>query len=150
MPLFGEKFKGMDQSPEIRVGGCRCGAIRYVVQGPPLGGIACHCRDCQYAAGGSFNLSWIFHSSGFSVSNGEPKVFKAGKYSGGSSFCANCGVQIFSRPDSNPNLVAIKVGSLDDASGFQIDAYMWMSSAPDWHQLHDGAAQYQKNIPSSQ
>lgn len=40
-------------------GGCRCGKIRFLVEGEPLGGVACHCRDCQYMVGGSANVTRV-------------------------------------------------------------------------------------------
>lgn len=33
-------------------GGCRCGAVRYEVSSEPVAFMLCHCRDCQYFAGG--------------------------------------------------------------------------------------------------
>ncbi len=112
----------------MRTGGCRCGAIRFTVAGEPLGGIACHCRDCQYAAGGSANLSWIFAAEALLVVRGEPNCYQATAASGGTFFCNNCGVQLYSRPDKNPHLVAIKIGAMDSAAGFSIQADMWMAS----------------------
>lgn len=132
----------------MRTGGCRCGKIRFVSEGEPLGGIACHCRDCQYMAGGAANLTWIFNDAGFKITGDEPSVFKAKPESGGTYFCDQCGVQVFSRPDSNPTLIAIKVGALDDATGFMVQADIWMSSAPSWHLAHEGAVRYEGNIPS--
>ncbi|WP_176399667.1 GFA family protein [Novosphingobium sp. B 225] len=130
----------------MREGGCRCGAVRFSLSGQPLGGIACHCRDCQYVAGGSANLSWIFAYENLSLTKGQPRSFRAKKTSGGTLFCGHCGVQLFSRPDSNQSLVAVKIGALDDASGFKVDADLWMSSATDWHQAHQGAVQYAGNM----
>jgi len=129
----------------VRSGGCRCGAIRYEVAGAPLAGIACHCRDCQYVAGGGPNLTMVFARAGFTLLQGAPRVYKARPTSGGSSFCEACGVHVFSRPDSNPGLVAVKVGSLDDASDFRVDADVWMASAPAWHRPHEGARQFPRN-----
>jgi hypothetical protein len=111
-----------------------------------MGGIACHCRDCQYVAGGSANLSWVFDGAGFELLQGEPRVYKAKAQSGGSSFCGECGVHVFSVPDSNPHLVAIKIGSLDDPSGFRVDADMWMRSAQPWHRRHEGAGRFEGNV----
>lgn len=130
----------------VRSGGCRCGAIRYEVAGAPLAGVACHCRDCRYAAGGGPNLAMVFAKAGFTLLQGAPRVYKARPTSGGSSFCAACGVQVFSQPDSNPGLVAVKVGSLDDASDFRVDADVWMASAPAWHRPHEGARQFPWNF----
>lgn len=129
-----------------RNGGCRCGAIRYEVKGAPIAGIACHCRDCQYVSGGAENVSMVFHRPDFAVVKGEPKVYKATTTSGGSSFCGNCGVHLFSQPDSNPGLVSVKVGSLDDRSDFKVQADIWMKAAPPWHRPYEGARQVEGNL----
>ncbi len=131
----------------MRRGGCRCGAVRYEVAGSPVAGIACHCRDCQYVSGGAENVSMVFDRAGFAVVQGEPRVYKATPASGGTFFCANCGVHVFSQPDSNPQLVAIKVGGLDDRSDFKVQVDMWMKSAPPWHRPHAGARQVSGNLP---
>ena len=129
-----------------RGGGCRCGAIRYEVNGEPVAGVACHCRDCQYVSGGGANHSMVFGRAGFAVVKGMPKVYKARSGSGGSFFCDACGVQLFSQPDSNPGLVAIKVGSLDDSSDYRVQADIWMASAPVWHRPHEGAKRVEGNL----
>jgi len=88
----------------------------------------------------------VFARSGFAVVKGEPKTFKARPTSGGSYFCGNCGVHVFSQPDSNPGLIAIKVGSLDDRSDFKVQADIWMKSAPPWHRPYTGARQVDGNL----
>ena len=106
----------------VRTGGCRCGAIRYEVTGAPVASVACHCRDCQYVSSGGANYSMVFQRTGFKVLQGTPRVFKAKPTSGGSFFCESCGVHVFSGPDSSPQLIAVKVGSLDDRSDFRVQA----------------------------
>ncbi len=130
-----------------RTGGCRCGAIRYQVTAPALFHIACHCRDCQYAAGGSPNLTMVFPRAAFALTQGQPRVYKATAVSGGSAFCETCGVQLFSQPDSNPDIIAVKVGGLDDRDDFQVQADLWMASAPPWHRAHEGAVRFEGNAP---
>jgi len=130
---------------EPRRGGCRCGSIRYKVFGEPIAGVACHCRDCQYVAGGSPNLTWLFENADFELLQGNPQIYKASAESGGSNFCASCGVQLFSRPDGNRHLIAIKVGTFDDPSEFHVNADIWLQSAQPWHRSHDGAQQFQEN-----
>lgn len=131
---------------DIRTGGCRCGAIRYEVTGAPVASVACHCRDCQYVSSGGANYSMVFQRTGFKVLQGAPRVFKAKPTSGGSFFCESCGVHVFSGPDSSPQLIAVKVGSLDDRSHFRVQADIWMKSAPPWHRPHDGAEQIEGNV----
>ena len=88
----------------------------------------------------------VFARSGFAVAKGESRLFKAQPTSGGSSFCGDCGVHVFSQPDSNPGLIAIKVGSLDDRSDFKVQADIWMKSAPPWHRPYEGARRVEGNL----
>lgn len=55
----------------------------------------------------------------------------------------------FSQPDSNPQLIAIKVGALDDAASFSVQADIGMNSAPPWHRRHEGAVQFHENLSSA-
>ncbi len=88
----------------------------------------------------------VFDRSGFALLKGEPKVYKARPASGGNFFCVECGVHVFSQPDSNPGLIAIKVGSLDDRSDFKVQADIWMKSAPPWHRPYEGARRIEGNL----
>lgn len=67
--------------------------------------------------------------------------------SGGGSFCGTCGVQVFSQPDSNPDIVAVKVGGLDDRADFKVQTDLWMASAPPWRRPRDGAVRFGGNPP---
>lgn len=91
----------------------------------------------------------VFQRSGFRLLRGTPRVYKAKPTSGGSFFCESCGVHVFSGPDSSPQLVAVKVGSLDDRSDFKVQADIWMKSAPAWHRPHDGARQIEGNVSAT-
>ena len=97
-------------------------------------------------SGGGANYSMVFQRAGFKLLQGAPRVYKAKPTSGGSFFCESCGVHVFSGPDSSPQLVAVKVGSLDDRSDFKVQADIWMKSAPPWHRPHDGARQIEGNV----
>ena len=131
-------------------GRCRCGDVRFAISGEPHGGIACHCRDCQYMAGGSANLSWIFDAEALTIEAGDPQCYRAKPESGGTFFCARCGVQLFSRPDTRPDLVAVKVGAMDDRDDFAVNADLWMASAPRWHRPHPGAEQFTGNMTAQE
>jgi hypothetical protein len=90
----------------------------------------------------------VFDRAGFMLLKGMPKVYKAQPHFGGYSFCETCGIHVFSQPNSNPDLVAIKVGSLDDPPDFRVDADIWMQSAPPWHRAHEGAKRVEGNLTS--
>ena len=100
-------------------------------------------------SGGGANYSMVFQRAGFRLLQGTPRVHKAKPTSGGSFFCEACGVHVFSGPDSSPQLVAVKVGSLDDRSDFRVQVDIWMKSAPPWHHPHDGARQVEGNVAAT-
>ena len=53
-------------------------------------------------------------------------------------FCPTCGSPLFSRLQSQPDIVVVKVGSLDDPSAFKVGLDLWMASAQPWHRPHEG------------
>ena len=101
-------------------GGCYCGAIRYQVEGDPLFKGQCHCRECQYIAGGSPNMVMGMQESGFSYTKGAPKAFRRGDLPDPVSreFCQECGTHLVSKAPGVPGAVLLKVGTLDDPSLF--------------------------------
>ncbi|MBV8593806.1 MAG: GFA family protein [Caulobacteraceae bacterium] len=126
-------------------GGCLCGAIRYEASGEPVFQLACHCRDCQYASGGAPALIIVVPGPSFRVTQGEPRTFWSKADTGadiGRSFCPECGTPLFSRPTGVGDIVAVKVGGLDDPSIFAPTADIWMKSAQPWDHPHEGTARF--------
>jgi hypothetical protein len=129
-------------------GGCLCSAVRYEISAPPLVSIACHCRACQYVAGGAPTLVMAFPKSAVTITKGAAKTFWSTADSGakvGRSFCHACGTPLFAAPEHNADFVAVKVGSLDDPSGFKVQLDIWRRTAQPWHARHEGATQFEEN-----
>ncbi len=132
-------------------GGCLCGAVRYEITAEPMFQVACHCRACQLTSGGSPTLAVIVPEAALKVTKGEPRTFWSNGESGaavGRSFCETCGSPLFSKPAANSWIAVIKVGSLDDPSGFKVQADIWMGAAQPWHTGHEGAARFEGNPPA--
>ena len=58
-------------------GGCACGAVRFRISGDLMGSGACHCRACQYAAGGAPTYVVLAPVGGFQVTKAvadEPEI----------------------------------------------------------------------------
>ena len=122
---------------EIRTGGCLCGAVHYRIEGDPIIGGACYCRDCQYTSGGSPAHGLMFPVKALSLTKGTPSTFGLKVASGNTvyrQFCPTCGVHMISWNDAAPEMRAIKVGTLDDPSDYRSKGSLWVSSAQPWHQ----------------
>ena len=122
-------------------GGCRCGAVRYECAAEPFMVAYCHCRDCQYAAGGAASTVIIAPRAAVTISQGKTTDYAVEAESGSHvtrRFCGTCGSPLFSELESSPELFVIKAGSLDDPNTVSPKAHIWTSSAPTWSLPEDG------------
>jgi hypothetical protein len=101
-------------------GGCYCGEVRYRVEGDPLLKVQCHCRECQFIAGGSPNVTMGMPEAGFAYTKGSPKAFRRSDLQNPVTreFCGNCGTHLLARAPAVPGVVLLKVGTLDSPSAF--------------------------------
>ena len=131
-------------------GGCACGAVRFKITEAPVGGGVCHCRACQYAAGGPPTYVLLAPKLGFAITKGEPKVYTTKGDSGGDvgrAFCADCGTPLYSVPGPMTPFIPVKVGALDDPSIFQPNLHLYTDDAQPWHLMHEGLPRFPKMPP---
>src|SRR5215469_8779342 len=110
-------------------GGCLCAQIRYEVESDTFIAVSCHCRDCQYVSGGEPTVAIAVPADTVRTVKGHPGVFNATADSGTRvyrSFCADCGTPLFAGNEGHPETIAVKIGSLDDPSGFTPAYYIWV------------------------
>jgi hypothetical protein len=123
-----------------RSGGCACGAIRFRVTAPFVGVGACHCSDCQKAAGGGPNYVALAVREAVAVTTGEPKLYRSRGGSGAEVarvFCPDCGTPLWSIPAHEP-FIPVKLGALDDSSDLAPGMHIFVASAPSWHVIPEG------------
>ncbi len=116
-------------------GGCFCGAIRYAVTSKPKLKAQCHCRACQYFAGGGPNYYMLISPEGLHFSRGEPGTYQNPKKSGAvtRSFCRTCGTHLTTKRPGLRELV-LKVGTLDDPDEFGGPKIaIFCEEKQDWH-----------------
>lgn len=126
-------------------GGCYCGKVRYEAQGEPLMRGLCHCRECQYISGGGANVALAMPKSGFNYTSGEPKSFSREDLENPveRQFCADCGTSLASLPPTLPDLIILKVGTLDDPSVFgKPDLAFYCVDKQAFHYLPDDIPQF--------
>ena len=128
-------------------GGCYCGAVRYRTEGEPLFKGQCHCRECQYIAGGSVNVVMGMPDAGFAYTKGSAKPFTRKDIENPVTreFCSECGTHLLTRAPSLAGAVLLKVGTLDDPSvyGMPQMAIFTMDKQP-YHHVPEGAAAFER------
>lgn len=132
-------------------GGCFCGAIRYRAEGEAQIKGQCHCRQCQYFAGGGPNIFLAMPADGFRYTKGTPSAFErkeAPVFVAKREFCPTCGVQLVTKAGPLPSVVFIKVGTLDDPAAFGApEVAIFTCDRQAFHPIGDGIAQFDKMPP---
>ncbi len=128
-------------------GGCACGAVRYESSAAPVAMLHCHCRDCQRSSGGPFASFVVVMKDAFRLTKGTLKFYGSPSEKGGKTrrgFCEECGSPVEGTPDTMPDIVAIRVGSLDDPSGFSPQIDVWTVDAQPWDRMDPALPKFEK------
>jgi len=128
-------------------GGCYCGGVRYRVSGDALFRGQCHCRECQYIAGGAPNVVLGMPESGFAYTRGEASGFRRKDLENPVTreFCPECGTHLLSRAPTLPGAVLLKVGTLDDPSVFgQPQMAIYTVDKQPFHIIPEGVATFER------
>ena len=128
-------------------GGCYCKAVRYVAEGEPMMKAQCHCRECQYLSGGGANVTIGMPAAGFAYTQGTPRQFARADLANPVTreFCPDCGTQLLSRaPHALPDVVLLKVGTMDDPAMFKPDLAIFTCDAQPFHHVPDGMPAFER------
>lgn len=128
-------------------GGCYCGALRFKATGDPLFRGQCHCRECQYIAGGHPNVVMGMPDGGFVYTKGSPVSFRRKDLENPVTreFCSTCGTHILARSPGLPGAVLLKVGTFDDPAVFgRPEMVIFTIDMQTFHQIPEGAAVFER------
>ena len=121
----------MPDANAVHEGPCRCGAVHFQVQGPPMVTMACHCTGCQQMTASAFSLSSLYLLDGFKVTRGETVQ---GGLRGDLKhmFCPDCMSWLFTRWEGPNQMVNIRTPLLDNARTYQPFMESYTSEALPW------------------
>ncbi len=128
-------------------GRCYCGNIQYQASGDPVIKVQCHCRECQYVSGGSANVTIGMPAAGFKYTKGTPKRFARAdlKNPVTREFCPDCGTQVLSKaPHALPDVMLIKVGTMDDPNKFTPDLAIFTVDKQSFHHVPSGMPAFER------
>ena len=122
--------------PEVREGGCLCGAIRYRVHGKPQRVTACHCTFCQRRTGSAFSIHVLYDAKDFDLSGSGLATYEQRSAQSNDllrlHFCSRCSTTVMLINEKHPNLRLITAGTLDDPNSVKIGSHTWVQSAQHW------------------
>lgn len=118
-------------------GKCLCGAITYKIEGQPIIVAQCHCDECRRLSGTGHTIGAMFPVEAVTLT-GEPSEFKYLSDKGSEvtkAFCGHCGSPIYGMNSRIPDHLTLTLGSMDDATGLDIQVVIFARDKKHWDQL---------------
>lgn len=123
-------------------GSCLCGAVRYEFEGEIGPVMMCHCRPCRKANGSAFNAATGVRTEDFRLLSGQEALAEFSSSPGVYRvFCGKCGSPLYSRRDAMPELLRLRVGTLDTPVP-EPSAHIFVSEKAEWFPICDSLPQY--------
>lgn len=124
-------------------GSCLCNSVQYEVRGELGPIVMCHCSRCRKANGSAFATNAPINSADFRLLHGKdalaeyessPNVFRV--------FCKRCGSPLYSRRPAQPELLRLRIGTLDTPIDARPTAHIFVGSKAEWCEILDVLPQY--------
>ncbi len=129
-------------------GSCLCGGVRYEVRGELGSIVLCHCRKCRKATGSAFNavapvarkdLHLLAGQDALAEFESSPGVHRV--------FCGRCGSPLYSRRDAMPDMLRLRLGTLDTPVEGKPSRHIFTAHKAEWFDILDGAQQFPEQAP---
>jgi hypothetical protein len=137
------------RDPDHR-GSCLCRDVRYEVYGE-LGDFGyCHCTSCRKASGSAHGANAPVDRGQFRIVAGADQIREysssPGKFR---AFCARCGSPLYAYLAASPDVLRIRLGSLDTPFTKRAKAHTFVSDKATWEVIEGTVAQFAEWAPRS-
>ena len=133
-------------------GGCLCGGVRYEVSAPLVSAGYCHCTRCQRRTGTAAAASAKVAPGSFRVTVGQELIRDYDPGDGGflKSFCSACGGALYSSHPEHPDVLGIRLGTVDGDPGIRPSYHQRVETAAVWEAIaDDGLPRYEGPAPGA-
>ncbi|MGQ0741644.1 MAG: GFA family protein [Alphaproteobacteria bacterium] len=122
-----------------------CGQLSAKVEGEPVRISMCHCLECQRRTGSIFGVQARWPRGQVRIEGHSTEYVRVGDSGGriSSHFCPACGTTLYYVIDTQPDLIAITVGSFADPafpppkfSVYESRKHAWFEFAPHHNPEH--------------
>ena len=111
-----------EHGAERFTGGCLCGDVRFVAEGPPDRVGLCHCLDCRKHHGALFFAAAMFPVDAVTIEG--PTCDYEGR-----CFCPRCGSSVFARSEDE---IEVHLGALDAPDQLRPTYESWVVRREAW------------------
>lgn len=124
---------------ESHGGGCLCGAVRYIVQGPLRPVVNCHCGQCLRFHGHHGAYSGAPWAQVTITGEDSLRWYRSSEMAR-RGFCAVCGSSLFWERLGR-GFLSIAAGSLDRPTGLRTVRHIFTAERADYYEISDGLEQ---------
>ncbi len=117
-------------------GGCLCGAVTYVVDGPLRPVVACHCTQCRKTSGHHVAATSARRED--ITVTGDPVWYQSSE-TARRGFCGICGSQLVW--DGGGANLSIFAGTLDGETGLTLAGHIFCADKGDYYEIAEGEQQ---------
>jgi putative intracellular protease/amidase len=145
----------VENEPPLRAetsyeGSCLCGAVHYEVAGE-LGEFGyCHCKSCRKASGTAHAANAPVDRRNFRIVRGAHGVrqFESspGKFR---AFCSRCGSPLYAYLASTPDVLRVRLGTLDTPFTKHARAHTFVADKAPWEEIDGRLPQFPEWAPKS-
>jgi hypothetical protein len=125
-------------------GSCLCGGVQFELTAE-LGPIeVCYCQMCRKASGGPLAANSAIAASHFRITSGA-RLIAAYESSPGEKrhFCRRCGSPIYSEHGDRPQVVRLRVGTINEPLNVRPTANYYTASKCNWWEILDTLPRYE-------
>lgn len=118
-----------------KTGQCLCGAVRFALSDAPRRYSACHCGTCRRWSGG-IELGFEVRPGGVRFEGADAIVTFTSSDWAERAFCGACGTHLYwklTAPGPMQGLMSVSAGALDDMSGMDFAAEVYIDAKPASH-----------------
>ena len=133
----------MSTRPPRYTGSCLCGAVRYELTAE-LGPIEiCYCQMCRKASGGPLATNAPIAREALHLRSGRELLAKYESSPGEKRvFCGRCGSPIYSHRAARPEVVRIRVGTINESLTVRPVASYYTGSKCNWWEIRDALPRF--------
>lgn len=125
-------------------GSCLCGEVVYTFDGEVNDYGYCHCSKCRKASGSAYSANAEVALENFKIN--DPKNYLTEYESTKGThrfFCSNCGSPIYTLKDKTPNLVRVRLGTLDTDFDKKASRHTFVADKANWYEITDDSPQFE-------
>ena len=130
-------------------GSCACGRVTYEICGDLIGPVTyCHCWRCRKHSGSSFGTTVGIRAADFRIASGEQLLSSWESSAGVQRFFASCcGSPIYKLQQAAPELLGLRLGTLDTDPSRKAAVHFMVGSKAPWVELRDSLPQEAGGVP---